>query len=164
MKKKIYKVIKRLITVILLILLFIAFLGGKRWYDFNHTYSLEKKINYLSDPWYFSYGFPQKNVVVLKNNGMKIECYDMGFLKSNQTNIILSTKHFKYYLAHGVAWDVYNKKNMILDYNGNYCYSNDINKEGPLVDKKTVHLINAELNKKLDEVGHKLNLQIYNPF
>nr|WP_321316016.1 hypothetical protein [uncultured Ligilactobacillus sp.] len=59
-EKKIYKVIKRLITVILLILLFIAFLGGKRWYDFNHTYSLEKKINYLSDPWYFSYGFPQK--------------------------------------------------------------------------------------------------------
>lgn len=166
MRKKVNKFIKALLIILLVGISIELFLGGKRLYDYKRTYSLEKKITYLSDPWCFSYGFPQKNITVLKNNNVKVK-NNKDLLDGDENALILSTKHFKFYLSHGVAWDVYNKtnkKNMILDYSGNYCYSNDINTDGPLVNKKTVKLMKKELNNKMDEIGHKLNYQIYNPF
>ena len=166
MRKKVNKFIKVILIILLVGISIEVFLGGKRLYDYNHIYSLEKKITYLSDPFNFSYGFPKKNTTVLKKNNVKIKNSE-DLLDGNETTLILSTKNFKFYLSHGVAWDVYNKtnkKNMILDNSGNYCYSNDINKDGPLVGKRITKLMKKELNNKMDEIGHKLNYQIYNPF
>lgn len=66
MRKKVNKFIKVILIILLVGISIELFVGGKRLYDYNHTYSLEKKITYLSDPYYFSYGFPKKNITVLK--------------------------------------------------------------------------------------------------
>ncbi|MGX5377793.1 hypothetical protein ACWCL1_06060 [Ligilactobacillus sp. LYQ135] len=170
MIKKIYKFIKTTIIVILcLILLGIAielFLGGKRLYDYNHTYSLDEKITYLSDPWYFSYGFPQKNITVLRNNNVKVEYIDEGFLKAKQSTMFLSTKHFDFRISDGGYWNAYDKKikKTIIFIDGSSYYCDKSYNLTNRVDKKTVKLMKKELNNKMNEIGHKLNYQIYNPF
>lgn len=166
MRKKVYKFIKALLLIVLVGVSIELFLGGKRLYDYNHTYSLEKKITYLSDPWYFSYGFPQKNKDILENNNVKIEINDRGFLEGTQSEIFLSTKHFDFRISDGSSWSVYDKKNKkkIAYLIGDSYYRDKSDNLGDKVDKKTVNLMKKELNNKMDKIGQKLNYQIYNPF
>lgn len=170
--KKIYRFIRATVVVILCLMLLgmtiELFLGEKRLYNYNHKYSTDERLTYLANHCKY-YGFPRDNFEVLKSNDIVAKDFE-HFPESDGCTLYLSTKHFDFKIPlYGggeieYIYDRVNKKNMVINYNGDYCYSNDINTDGPLVDKKTVKLMKKELNNKMDEIGQKLNYQIYNPF
>ena len=136
-------------------------LGGKRLYDYNHAYSLEKKITYLSDSWYFSYGFPLTNETVLKSKIFEqnnVRYYPSKPLEPGTNEFDFNTKHFSVSCISEGSIIIVNG----LYYENNKLYGHPSWKK--INDKKGTQMVNKELKEFIDKFGKHMGYQIYNPF
>lgn len=140
MRKKVNKFIKVILIILLVGISIEVFLGGKRLYDYRHNYSTDKRLTYLANHCKY-YGFPRDNFKILKSNDIVAKNFE-HFPESDGCTLYLSTKHFDFKIPlYGdgeieYIYDRANKTNMVINYNGDYCYGTDVGKDGPPVKKK----------------------------
>lgn len=131
------------------------------------TVSINERLEYLSD--YCEYGFPKNNLKILRESNMKVKDFE-SFPEPDGYTLCFSTKNYNFELElnggpylYGTIHD--KKSKQVIAYGtGRYYYTDQYGEAKNLVDKETTYQINEELGSKLDEIGHKMNLQIYNLF